>query len=211
MSYPSYTKSEVTADKAVHIAGILFSAVAGPVLIWYVTVQGETAAIIAVSVYVFTLLAMFAASAGYNLTSRSRPIKAFLQRLDHSAIYLKIAGAYTPFAAISMGGGGKKLLIGVWVVALFGLTMKMVLSHRHDLLSLILYVGAGWAAAPFLSELLGAVSYLTAILLFTGGAIYMVGIGFHLWTRLLYHNAIWHGFVLIGTAVIYAAVVVEFA
>ncbi|MGB0506490.1 MAG: PAQR family membrane homeostasis protein TrhA [Pikeienuella sp.] len=211
MSYPNYSKSEVKADRAVHLAGIMFSTIAGPILIWYVALEGETIAIIAVSIYVVTLLAMFFASAVYNLTSRKRPIKALFRRLDHSAIYLKIAGVYTPFAALSMGGGGRRLLIGVWVAALSGLGMKMVLSHRHEVLSLFLYVGIGWAAAPFLSELLASISYDTAILLFTGGALYMIGIGFHLWTRLAYHNAIWHGFVLVATTVIYAAIATEYA
>lgn len=210
MEFPSYTRTEFWADAAVHLLGLAFVLIAGPILIGFVAAEGETGTIIAISIYVASLLAMIVASASYNLAPVGTP-KQWLRRLDHSAIYIKIAGAYTPFAMLSLSGGtGYRLLIGVWLAAMSGVLVKLFWPRRFRLFTLSLYLAMGWAAAPLAAEVAASVQPTTWMLVLVAGALYTLGLPFHLWERLPYQNAIWHGFVLVATATLYAAIVVEF-
>ena len=126
--------------------------------------------------------------------------------------FFKIAGTYTPFAAISIGGlAGSALLAGVWIAAAFGIALKLMFPRRFEALSLVLYLAMGWAAVVIGPEVAASVEGLTLILILVAGALYSLGVGFHLWRGLKYQNAIWHIFVLAATAVLYAAMAVEFA
>ena len=211
MDLERYTKGEIAADAVVHGFGVMFALIAGPILIGLVSAHGEAATITAVSIYVATLIAMFSLSAGYNLI----PIPAakdWLRRLDHSTIYLKIAGAYTPFAAISIGGVvGWMLLGGVWAAAVLGIALKVLMPGRFDRFSLVLYLAMGWAAIAIGPDIAESVDRETLILLFVAGGLYTLGVVFHVWESLKFQNAIWHVFVLAATAVLYAAMAVEFA
>ena len=153
---------------------------------------------------------MFAASASYNLI----PIaawKGWLRRLDHSTIYLKIAGAYTPFAAISIGGFvGNALLATVWIVALTGLALKLLFPRRFEVLSIILYLALGWAAVFVAGDVMESLDSVALTLIVIAGGLYSLGVVFHLWEKLPFQNAIWHLMVLSATAVLYAAMAVEF-
>ena len=130
MNFPKYHRAEIAVDAVVHALGVGFALIGGPILIGLVAAEGDAWPIVAISIYVATLIAMFTASASYNLI----PIeswKGWLRRLDHSTIYLKIAGAYTPFAAISIGGFvGNALLATVWIVALTGCLLYTSPSPR---------------------------------------------------------------------------------
>lgn len=211
MNFPSYRRAEIAADAVIHALGVGFALIGGPILIGLVAAEGETWAIAAISIYVATLIAMFTASAGYNLI----PIptwKDWLRRLDHSTIYLKIAGAYTPFAAISIGGFvGKSLLATVWIVALAGLALKLLYPRRFEILSIILYLALGWAAVFVAGDVARSVDSAALTLLVIAGGLYSLGVVFHLWEKLPFQNAIWHLMVLSATAVLYAAMAVEFA
>lgn len=210
MKFPSYTTSEYWADAVVHLLGLAFALIAGPILIGFVAAEGQAATIVAISIYVASLLAMIGASASYNLA----PIgvaKQWLRRLDHSAIYIKIAGAYTPFAMLSLSGGsGYRLLVGVWIAAVSGVAVKLLWPRRFRLFALSLYLLMGWAAAPIAGEVIANVRPETWRLVLVSGGLYTFGVIFHLWERLPYQNVIWHGFVLVATAVMYAAMAVEF-
>ena len=153
---------------------------------------------------------MFTASASYNLI----PIeswKGWLRRLDHSTIYLKIAGAYTPFAAISIGGFvGNALLATVWIVALTGLALKLLFPRRFEVLSIILYLALGWAAVFVAGDVMESLDSVALTLIVIAGGLYSLGVVFHLWEKLPFQNAIWHLMVLSATAVLYAAMAVEF-
>lgn len=165
------------------------------------------ASTLSVVVYAMTLVVVFAASAGYHIVAWPR-LKSVLRRLDHAAIYLKIAGTYTPLALIKMGGlPGHALLAGVWAVTLFGATAKLFWPEHLVRTSYVLYLVAGWAGLFTIQHLVASLSLPVLILLAVGGILYTVGIVFHLWRSLPYHNAIWHGFVLVASGCHYAAVV----
>lgn len=211
MEFPRYTTSEYWVDAAVHLLGLMFVTIAGPVLVWFVAARGEATTLIAISIYVASLLAMITASASYNMAPIGS-LKQWLRRLDHSAIYIKIAGAYTPFAMLSLSGGsGYRLLIGVWIAAGSGVAVKLLWPRRFRVFTLSLYLVMGWAAAPIAGEVIENVQPETWMLVMISGCLYTVGVIFHLWERLPYHNAIWHCFVLVATALMYAAIALEFA
>ncbi len=210
MTFPRYHRAEIAADAVIHALGVGFALIGGPILIGLVAAEGEAWSIFAISVYVATLIAMFAASACYNLIPW-QTWKDWLRRLDHSTIYLKIAGAYTPFAAISIGGVvGNALLASVWIVALFGLTLKLVYPRRFEVLSIILYLALGWAAVFVAGDVVDSLDVTTIVLIVIAGGLYSLGVVFHLWEKLPFQNAIWHLLVLSATAVLYAAMAVEF-
>ncbi len=210
MTVPRYHRAEIAADAIVHALGVGFALIGGPILIGLVAAEGDIWSVVAISVYVATLIAMFTASASYNLI----PIeswKGWLRRLDHSTIYLKIAGAYTPFAAISIGGFvGKTLLATVWIVALTGLALKLLYPRRFEILSIILYLALGWAAVFVAGDVMKSLDSVALTLIVIAGGLYSLGIVFHLWEKLPFQNAIWHLMVLSATAVLYAAMAVEF-
>jgi hemolysin III len=158
------------------------------------------------AVYGATLLAMLGFSAAYHMV-RVPAWRGRLQRMDHAAIFLKIAGTYTPFAAIKIGGAtGWTLLAVVWVVALLGAAGKLLLASTWDRLAVPLYLALGWVGVAAAPRLVDSVTPAVLALLGIGGLLYSFGVVFHLWRSLPYQNATWHLFVLAGTACHFAAV-----
>ncbi|MEM7506990.1 MAG: hemolysin III family protein [Pseudomonadota bacterium] len=209
IQHPAYTRQERVADAVVHIAGVTSSLMAVPVLITLVAVWHGTASVITAAViYGLSLIAALSISASYHMTSHP-PIKEILRRLDHSAIYILIAGTYTPFAVLVGGSAGLWMLVGIWTAAATGVAMQILAPRKLEWVALVLYLGMGWAILLFGYPLLIALSNATIALIAVGGLTYTAGVGFHLWHRLPFHNAIWHGFVLAASGVFYAAVIVE--
>ncbi|MEM7237947.1 MAG: hemolysin III family protein [Pseudomonadota bacterium] len=208
-SYPSYSRAERIADGVIHCTGVSTSLMAVPVLITLVAVwHPYISTITATSIYGVSLIAMFTFSALYNIVSHPRA-KEVLRRLDHSAIYLLIAGTYTPFAVLAGGAAGYWLLGGIWAAALTGIGLQLLAYRRLEWLALVLYLMMGWAVVIFGWTLLMALSDATIILIAAGGILYTTGVAFHLSQRLPFHNAIWHGFVLAASIVFYVAILVE--
>lgn len=204
----TYSRAEKLSDAVVHIAGLSLVLMAVPVLI-VVTVltHGDVAAVMGVSIYGGALVAMIFCSGLYNVLHSSGVAQTWtwiLKRLDHSAIYVKIAGTYTPFTLLS--GHGAALTLGVWGAALVGVTLKLISPERFRFVALALYLGMGWAVAvlggPIFAALPPAVFWLACI----GGGLYSLGVVFYLWTRLPFHYTIWHVFVLCASLFFYAAV-----
>lgn len=209
----SYTRAEALADMTVHALGVVGGLVAVPVLITLAVIWRDDAAlIIAVTVYGAALVAMFSASAGYNFAhirlSGGRVVEA-LRRVDHAAIYVKIAGTYTPYAVITGGPLGRWLLIGIWAMAALGTLGKLIAPDRWQKMSLMLYIAMGWCVVLVFDPVSDAITAATAMLIVVGGSLYTIGVIFHLWERLPFQNAIWHVFVLVATFVFYSAMVVE--
>jgi len=157
-------------------------------------------------VYVIGLVTMLAFSAAYNLWPVS-PVKWVLRRFDHSAIYLLIAGTYTPFLgqmknALASAGLG----IGVWLSAAVGMALKLALPGRFDRLAVILCLLLGWSGVIAYDSLSSAIPSSSLWLLAIGGILYSLGTLFHVRRRLRFHNAIWHGFVLLAASCHYSAV-----
>jgi hemolysin III len=137
-------------------------------------------------------------------------MKEVLRRLDHAAIYLMIAGTYTPLLLNRIGGEwGFGLLMFVWTVAIIGAILKIVFPRRWETLSIALYLGLGWAIVVAINPMMQTLAVNNMILIAAGALIYTIGVIFHLWERLPYQNAIWHMFVLGGAACHYVAILNE--
>lgn len=209
------SRAEIAADAAVHAAGLALTLMGIPALIVLAALlHGGAPIVAAVSIYGAAMLAMFGFSAAYNLCPETRErARAILRRFDHAAIYLKIAGCQTPFAVLVGGAHGGWTLLLVWAGAFGGAAAKLLAPSLMPRLSVLFYIALGWAGTMLLFPGAGAIplSNATAALALTGGAIYTLGVGFFLWEKLPYHNAIWHGFVVVATFTFYSAVIVELA
>lgn len=162
-------------------------------------------------VYSLGLMAMLLCSAFYNGGSHP-PRRDLLRRLDHAAIFVMIAGSYTPFLLVKLKGAWSYwLLIYVWAVAGLGVAFKLIWPYRFERLSVLLYLFLGWTVLVVIKPLFAAVSVTTIALLAAGGVLYSVGVMFHLWERLPYQQPIWHCFVVAGAACHYAAIFGEIA
>ncbi len=204
--FPSYTRSEVIADGIVHVLGIAFGITAVAALIVLSFTHLDAASSTAVLIYGGGMLAVFICSAAYNLNRGQW--RWLLRRLDQAAIYVKIAATYTPFAAIKMGGGvGMGLLVAVWAIAIIGASARLIAPAQFVRTAYVLYLAQGWAAVFTLPSMFEALPGTAFALLVIGGVLYTVGVVFHLWEKLPYNNAIWHGFVLSASVCHFAAVI----
>jgi hemolysin III len=204
----AYSRAEYISDAVVHVSGISAAMIAGPVMITLAAVWiGDATIITATTIYTICLIAMLSCSALYNMILTPE-WQDRLRRIDQSAIYLKIAGTYTPVIAL-VGPHAGWFLALIWGVALTGASI-IIFSTRHPrILTLILYLGLGWAGVALGGSALDGLSQAGLILLVIGGATYSAGVIFHVWEGLPFHNTIWHVFVLVATGVVYAAVLVE--
>ena len=204
--FPTYSMRERVADAVVHIGGIAFALAGASTLALNAIGRLPAREIAGLAIYGTGLIAMFAASAGYNL-SRKPVLKERLRRLDHAAIFLMIAGSYTPFALSKIGGGtGFALLAAVWGIALFGIVVKLWAPRRGEHLSVALYLSQGWVIVFALGPLIATVPERSVILLLAGGCVYTAGVVFHLLERLPFHNVLWHLFVLGGAVLQYLSI-----
>jgi hemolysin III len=202
----NYDRAEVIADGIVHVLGVGAGLVASVILVVIAIRSADAGEIASVVIYVVALLAMLGLSASYNLWPLSPP-KWILRRFDHSAIYLLIAGTYTPFAAqLKAGLTSAGLLIGIWGTAIAGMSLKLLLPGRFDRLSVALYLLLGWSGIVVYNDVAASLTAKTLWLLAAGGLLYSAGVVFHAWRNLRFQNAIWHAFVLAAAAVHYSAV-----
>lgn len=206
-AFPDYTIRERIADGCIHVIGVTASLVALTALL-IIGVQSQTLLwVVSLTIYGLALVATFSFSAGYHLVVRPR-FKELLRRLDHAAIFLMIAGTYTPFILIKMNTPwGLGLLAVVWTMAAIGIAIKLFAPRFLDGLSTALYLVQGWAVIAAWQPLMSAMPGRVLTLLVIGGVLYTVGVVFHLWERLPYQNAIWHGFVLSAASCHFAAVI----
>jgi hemolysin III len=209
--HPRYGRSEWVADGLIHVVGLVAGLAACVVLAGVALPQADPKLLASLGLYAAGLLTMLGCSALYNLTSDGA-WKSRFQRLDHAAIFVMIAGTYTPFVLVAIGGSwGVGLLVFVWLVAAGGVALKLLYPPRFEGISTAVYLLLGWTVVVAIDPLFDAVSRPGIVLLTAGGLLYSLGVVFHLWTRLPYHNAIWHGFVLAAAACHYAAVLGEVA
>jgi hemolysin III len=202
-----YSQLEYRADAVVHGLGILFAINATAWLLWNVT--GLSVAV-SVTIYCVGLLAMIGLSAAYNLAPDHLPSKSVLRKLDHCAIFIMIAGTYTPFAAGRLGDYGPWILVANWSAATLGIVMKLAFPRRFELLSIGLYIAMGWLIVIALKPLIANVASIDLWLLLGGGLVYSAGIAFYLIEKIPYHKAIWHAFVLIAAVLQFLSIAFEF-
>lgn len=198
--------SELLADLWMHRVGVAAGLVAAVTLVGLAVALGATPAVVAVAIYAVALMAMLCCSAFYHLTPPS-PRKALARRFDHAAIFLLIAGTYTPFTLGRLGGAwGYGLVAVVWAVALAGMAIKLFMPGRFERLSIVVYLALGWIGVVAFRPMQDVLGPAPLILIGVGGVLYSVGVIFHVWRSLKFQNAIWHGFVLAGAGCHYAAV-----
>ena len=201
----NYDQAEIVADGVIHAAGIVLGLVGG-IAIVVVAMKTRPLEIAPTLIYVLALLASLGLSAVYNMWPVS-PTKWLLRRFDHSAVYLLICGTYGPFLALMKSSlAFVSLTTGMWSSALVGIVLKLALPGRFDRLSISFYLLLGWCGIIAYDHLLPVVPRSSLWLLALGGLLYSRGVLFHLWEKLRFQNAIWHGFVLLAAACHYAAV-----
>jgi hemolysin III len=201
-----YSVREEIAHSVSHGVGILLSLAGLVALVVVARRTGSAGHVAACSIYGASLVLLYLASTLYHGIP-SLSAKRILRVLDHSAIYLLIAGTYTPFSLISLRGDLGWTLFGlVWGLALLGIALKVAAIGRFRWLSMLLYLGMGWLALIALKPLTLAVSAGGVTLLFLGGVAYTLGTVFYGWRRLPYHHAVWHALVLAGSVLHYFAV-----
>lgn len=205
-----YSRAERLSDAAVHVTGILLALMAAPVLVTLAAVwRGEIGLVLAATVYALSLVGMLCCSALYHMAPLA-DWKDGLRRLDQSAIYVKIAGTYTPFAVLA-GPQSMPFLAGLWAAAAAGVSLKLIAPGRLFGPTVALYLAMGWAAVFVGGPILETMTPAGFQLVLVGGCLYTVGVIFLVWERLPFHTTIWHVFVLAASLLLYVAVVVEIA
>jgi hemolysin III len=202
----NYNRAEIIADGIVHAVGAALGIAGAAVLLAIAFRFAPGAEIGAVVVYVIGLLSMLGLSMAYNLWPVS-PRKWLLRRFDHSSIYLLIAGTYTPFIwQMESGIVPIALFAFVWLIAAAGIALKLFWPGRFDRLSIAFYLLLGWSGILAYEPVAAAVRPMTLWMIVIGGVLYSIGVVFHVWERLRFHRAIWHGFVVTAALVHYVAV-----
>ncbi len=201
----TFNRAELWADGIVHGIGIALGISGVAVLIGHLVAASALADLLPVSIYSAALLAVLIISAVYNMWPVS-PAKWLMRRFDHSAIYVLIAGTYTPFLMkLGESATAQGLLAVVWLVAIAGIALKVALPGRYDRLSILLYLAMGWSGVV-LWESIATLPATALWLMLAGGLLYSVGVIFHIWESLPFQNAIWHAFVLAASGCFYGAV-----
>lgn len=194
-----YPLLEEIISSAIHGVGIVLSIAGLAVLVAFAALGGSAWHVTSVAVFGATLVLLYTASTLYHGIP-NEVAKPTLRTLDHVAIYLLIAGTYTPYTLISLHGSYGWMLFGVvWGMAVLGIVCELSPLKRFRGAAVALYIGMGWSALAALGPLLEAVPGGGLWLLFLGGAAYTLGVPFYLWRRLPFSHAIWHGFVLLGS------------
>lgn len=198
---------EEIANAVSHGLGFLLAVASLPILVWQAAQRGGALDVVAVSVFAGTMILLYLISALYHAVPDPR-IKAWLNRLDHAAIYLFIAGSYTPFTLGVLQGGWVWSLFGVvWGAAAFGVTVKLLNRLKHPLVSTGLYVAMGWVAVVAAGPLIDRLSPAGMAWLVAGGVSYTLGaLVFLVDHRVRYGHFIWHLFVLGGSTCHFFAV-----
>ncbi len=200
-----YTVREEAANVATHAAGLLASVVGVGVLVYLGVVREEALHVASAGVYGATLVALYAASTLYHAFRRPG-VKRVLRVLDHCAIYLLIAGTYTPFVLVGLGGRLGWTLFGVvWAMAAGGIVFKVFATGRFAVVSTAAYVAMGWLGVVALGPLIRSLSGAAFVWLLAGGIAYTAGTFFY-HRKIPYAHALWHVFVLLGSVCHFVAI-----
>jgi len=203
---PRYAFGDELASSIVHGIGIVLSIGGLAALVALSAMHGGARDVVASAVYGATLVLLYTASTLYHAVpvARAKPV---LRTLDHIAIYLLIAGTYTPFTLIALPGRwGWSLFAAVWTLAALGSVLEFGALKRFRKLSVLLYIGMGWIGMIAFKPLMAHLQTGGMLLLIAGGLAYTLGVPFYLWRRMPYHHSVWHGFVLAGSVLHFLAV-----
>ena len=195
-----YTVGEEIANAVTHGVAALLSIAGLAVLVAFaVLYSGSPKVVAAVSIFGASMVFLYTASTLYHSIPNPRA-KKVLQYLDHSMIYVLIAGSYTPFCLITLQGyTGVALLCAVWLIAIAGISLQAVLLNKADWINCLLYLSMGWLAVFVIDPLVSTLDSTGLALLVAGGLAYTVGVVFYIFERIPFSHAIWHTFVFAGT------------
>lgn len=195
-----YSLAEEIANSISHGVGCLFGII-GLVLLLTQAIESRAGAlaITSYSLYGGSMILLFLASTLYHAIPHQRA-KYWLKKLDHSAIYLLIAGTYTPFLLVGLKSPlAHGLMVVIWSLALVGIVFKLAFAHRFEALSLVTYLLMGWLSLIVIYQMVTKLPAGSVWLLAAGGVIYSLGVIFYVSKRIPYNHTIWHGFVLGGS------------
>tara|TARA_Y100001968_G_C19326510_1_gene702043 strand:+ start:573 stop:1232 length:660 start_codon:yes stop_codon:yes gene_type:complete len=199
-----YSVKEELANTITHTFGFFLSLIGSVIVIiesvnLYLYGNKDLIYIISAVIFSLSLLLMYASSSFYH-GIKNNQIKSLLQKLDHCAIFLLIAGSYTPFTLITLGNhGGVSLFIFIWSLTAVGILLESFPFKNSFAISIVLYFLMGWSVLAYFEILYSLININGLILLISGGLFYTFGIIFFAWKRIPYNHAIWHVFVLAGS------------
>lgn len=200
------SRAELIADGIVHAIGIVLAISAGSILLAFAVFHTGLWEYVAAIFYVASLLTVLSISCAYNLWPVSRA-KWILRRFDHAAIYLLIAGTYTPFLVqLDEPATAQVMFVLVWGAAAIGMAIKLFLPGRFDRLAIVFYLAIGWSGMAVAQSLLETLPATTLWLIVAGGVVYSGGVVFFVWQGLRFQSAVWHGFVVVAAGLHLAAV-----
>lgn len=209
MQHKRITQREEAANVITHGFGIIASIVGGVTLITLAVLFGDPWRLISAAVYSASLLLLYTASTVYH-AAQNQFTKARLEIFDHCAIFVLIAGTYTPFTLVSLRGNWGWSLFGViWGLATAGVIWKLFFTRRFHFVSTLIYVAMGWLVLVAVGPMVRALPVETLLLLVAGGITYTAGTFFYHNQRIPYAHAIWHLFVLGGSACHFAAIATQ--
>jgi hemolysin III len=206
---PQYSRAEEIANSLTHGVGIVLAIAGLAVLTAFAALYGGAAHITASAIFGAALVLCYTTSTLYHAIPIER-VRPILRALDHSAIFVLIAGTYTPFMLLSLGGTtGWLMLALIWSLAVAGVVARLLLRGRRHGLVVACYVAMGWAVLLVIVPLVRQLPTRGVALLVAGGVAYTLGVVFYKWKSLRFSHAVWHGFVLAGSALHFFAVLLD--
>ncbi|MGC9771933.1 PAQR family membrane homeostasis protein [Fervidobacterium islandicum] len=201
-----YTLGEEIANSVTHGVGALLSIAGAVVLIVIASLQGDVLKILSAVVYGFSLFLLYMNSTLYHAIQH-KTAKYVLEILDHSSIYVLIAGSYTPFLLLAIKSvTGTLFLCMIWVLAILGIIFKVFFVRKFVYLSTLFYVIMGWIVVLIFKPLNKSVDSGIIWLLVSGGLMYTLGAVFYVWRKFKFHHMVWHIFVVFGSLFHYFAI-----
>ncbi|MGM0419233.1 MAG: PAQR family membrane homeostasis protein TrhA [Thermodesulfobacteriota bacterium] len=201
-----YTRSEEIVNSVTHGAGVVLSFVGLVVLVAYAALYGNAMHIVTYSVFGFSMILLYLASTLYHSVRNPR-LKYLFKKLDHSAIYILIAGTYTPFTLVHIKGFEGWLLFSViWSLTVAGIIFKFTCISRFKKLSSAIYIAMGWLCIFSIGTIIEVLTPEALKYLVLGGVFYTAGVIFYAWKSLKFNHGIWHIFVISGSLLHFFAV-----
>ena len=195
-----FDSAELMADAIVHVIGLMIALALGSTLLFVAATRTAPGELPALALYVGSLVLVLAASFAFNMWPIC-PLKRHLARLDQAAIFVFLAGSYTPFLSLlDHAPFARLMLAAIWGTAALGVILKLFVPQRFGRIAIPLYLAIGWSGLLIFEPLAAAIPETTLWLLLAGGVTYSVGVMFHFWERLRFQNAMWHIAVVAGAS-----------
>jgi len=201
-----YSSREELANSITHGTGAALSVAGLAVLVTLAALRGDGWRVVSFAIYGASLVLLYLFSTLYHAARRAR-LKRFFRVLDHAAIFLLIAGSYTPFTLVTLRGPWGWTIFGlIWACAVAGIVTTVVFLNSPRWVIAGFYIGMGWLAVVAIKPLVLALPLGALVLMFAGGLAYTGGVAFYVWQSLPFNHAIWHLFVLAGSVLHYLCV-----